>query len=107
MAYYIDKHGNYYEGDRIDSADYECSKQPSAYHSFDTTNKKWVVDSNKVKELKMRKSAELNGGYNTYITINVLSDEDKDRIDTIYNSAIKSLMSSNDPQMIEKLALNF
>lgn len=107
MSYYIDKLGNYYEGDRIDSTDYECSKQPSSYHIFDMNTKKWLIDNNKIKELKMRKSAELNSGYNSYITMNVLSDDDRARIDTIYNSSIQSLLNSNDPATIEKIGLNF
>ena len=102
---FIDSSGLYYEGERASINDIEVPERPSIYHMYSKKARQWILDNDKVLDLKRRILNQLENDLKSKLTLLNLTEEEKENLQKEYNLKIDQLSSSNDPQIIEKIKL--
>ena len=102
---YIDNQGQYYEGEQASLEDIEVPVRPSIYHIYNAKLKEWVIDDNKVLELKKMVLQKLDEELEVKMKLFHLTDQEKRLLQDKYDKCIDILSTCNDPSVIESLSI--
>lgn len=107
MGFISIEDGSYYEGDLENILDLKVSPQPTPYHTYNKNMKQWVLDHNKVIQLKRNILAQLDEELKAKTILLNLTSEQKEEARKDYDIKVEFLSNNDDPiillqELVEK-----
>lgn len=97
--------GTYYDGDRANLLDIEVPTRPTPYHIYNKNMRQWILDNNKVMQLKKDILAQLDENLKAKTILMNLTSEQKEEARQEYNAKLEILSSTNDPIKLQELLI--
>ena len=102
---FIDMDGFYYEGEQANINDIQVPVRPTPYHKYNSNLKEWVLDDEKVLDLKKRILSQLDEDLKAKTILLNLNDEQKRQVQDKYDEQLQLLSSTDDPIILQEITL--